>query len=196
MDPTAALKRWRNALKDFDYDEAADAARDLRSWVSMGGFIPPGAKLTPMERDLLGLTRKRAKSRASSRNPRKCRGRGPEKKRILVCRGKRDNPRNPRRIGESDAAYAKRLEAEMRTVKRQMTKVATKMRKIAKPRKNPANPKRKTKWSLTAYNQGGSIVTRAQASCTKASAERQARAMVGKTLKGSRITKVVLDGPK
>ena len=143
-----------------------------------------------------------AKTRA--KNPRKCRGRGPEKKRVLACRGKRDNPR---RFGESETAYALRLESEMRGVKQRMGAIESIMKKISK-RKNPENPKRhfpKTKrgrpevnrrWSIAAYNADGRLLKRATASTSKDDAYKQARGMVGRALAGSRVAKVILDGPK
>lgn len=173
MDPNAALRRWRKAIMDRDNAEARDALNDLRSWIRKGGAAPT-LKMMPHERTAIGL-------------------------------GKR---KNPRRIGESDTAYAHRLEAEMRDVKKKMTSIAGRMKKIAKPRKNPENPRRhfpKTKrgrppvgrrWTLCAYSASGKVLKRAKASTDREDAFKQARGMVGKTLKGSRIAKVILDGPK
>lgn len=150
------------------------------------------------KKQLAALARGRATAaRNRAKNPRKCKGRGPEKKRIITCRGKRETE-NPKRAGESDANHARRIEAEMRLVKKRMADIASKMKKIAKPRKAASNPKRKASrgnWKLTAFSAKGKLLTLARASMSKGEAAKQAKAIVGRHLNGHRVTKVILDGP-
>ena len=43
MDPEATIQRIIDALGSDDYEEAASAGDDLRSWREHGGFVPFGA---------------------------------------------------------------------------------------------------------------------------------------------------------
>jgi len=40
MDPDAAYARWKQAVRDGDREEAADAHDDLVQWLHRGGFEP------------------------------------------------------------------------------------------------------------------------------------------------------------
>lgn len=40
MDPDATLRRYWDALLEGDLEEAADAKRDLLTWIRRGGFEP------------------------------------------------------------------------------------------------------------------------------------------------------------
>jgi len=40
VDPDACLRRLIDAIQDGDYEDAGEAAEDLRDWLTMGGFIP------------------------------------------------------------------------------------------------------------------------------------------------------------
>lgn len=51
MDPNAALDNLLFALADGDRDSAIDAADDLASWLSNGGFIPWEHALSYLHRE-------------------------------------------------------------------------------------------------------------------------------------------------
>ena len=40
MDPDACYRRYRNAMKASDWQEAIEARRDLLAWLRRGGFEP------------------------------------------------------------------------------------------------------------------------------------------------------------
>lgn len=40
MDPNACMTRLLDAVREHDYFEALNAARDLRGWLDGGGFLP------------------------------------------------------------------------------------------------------------------------------------------------------------
>ena len=80
MDPNAAVKRWRRALADRDYDEAKEALSDLKGWIRRGGAAPT-IKLMPHEAIAIGLgarkkgnPKKRGKRRAKGNPCNPCAG--------------------------------------------------------------------------------------------------------------------------
>jgi hypothetical protein len=168
MDPNATLKRWRDAVKDGDNDEVADAVEDLRNWIRRGGFKPIG--MTRAEKTILGIKPvRRAKTNPCKggcapmvTNPRKCRGKGPEKARVIRCKGKR-NPENPN---------------------------------FHYPKTKRGRPPVPRGWHMEILGAQDAVIGRKTLRVPQAEAHKAARALVGKRFKGKHVVKVVLNGPK
>lgn len=215
MDPNATLRRWRQALKDHDWEEARAAEADLRAWVRRGGAAPT-LKMMEHEKTAIGLRSKRNPCKA---NPRK-------RKRPHVWRG---NPKGPKLTAErvrinrqgydsrgtywgvGAPLYRVSSDDGFTDIHVRAATAAEAKNKVrgnpceAKPRANPnfhfprtarGRPKKARAWNLGFYDTKGGFLGKTSLSTSRDDAKAAAMGYVGARRDGKVIHKVILTGPK
>lgn len=224
MDPNAALRRWRTAITDGDFEEARDALQDLKEWLRRGGF-PPTLPMTPKEKTQLGIDGPVRYGPGSSKR------RNPQEKakikasRIRLNRGGYDPQGRYWGTGEplyfvyletTDGAWlasahqrassAKEAKALFKAdLEKQIRYGGSSGQFLSQYRINPirhfpktkrGRPPASRKWDMTALDANGKQLARKTLTASKRDAYKSASGLVGKRYGKSAVAKVLLDGPK
>ncbi len=215
MDPNATLRRWRQALKDHDWEEARAAEADLRAWVRRGGAAPT-LKMMEHEKTAIGLRSKRKRNPCKA-NPRKRAPKGPKltAERVRINRQGYDSRGTywgvgaplyrvyDDVVGDYDyvrAATAKEAKEKARAMQKRDRPWENPVRKSNPnfhfPRTARGRPKKARAWNLGFYDTKGGFIGKTSLSTSRDDAKAAAMGYVGARRDGKVIHKVILTGPK
>jgi hypothetical protein len=196
MDPNATLRRWRQAVKDRDFDDASEAKKDLQAWIRRGGF-PPSIPMTPREKSVLGIKARSNPLHASTLLADK----------IRLDRGGYD--RGGRYWGVGLPLFrVYSMDGEVDVHVRANT--ASQAKKLAHknpcaPRANPnfhyprtarGRPKKAVAWNIGYYDRDNRMLGRSKLSTNRADAHETAKNAIGAKIGRGIVHRAVLTGPK
>jgi hypothetical protein len=216
MDPNATLRRWRQALKDRDFDDASEAKKDLQEWIRRGGFAPT-IPMSAHERAALGI---RGNPRTSERRKRPHVWRGNPKgakltaERVRINRQGYDSRGTYWGVGAPLYRVYDDVEGKYEHIRATTAKEAKeKARAIFKrerpwenpcvqnpnfhyPRTDRGRPKKAVSWNLGYYDRDNRFLGKTSFQANRADAHGKAKSSIGSKIGRSIVHRAVLTGPK
>jgi len=203
MDPNATLRRWRQALKDRDFDDASEAKKDLQEWIRRGGFAPTIA-MTAREKSVLGLKGRQNPLKGSTLLADKIRldrggydksgrywGIGLPLFRVYTMDGDLDV-----HVRANTATQAKKLAHKNPCAPKPNPRRRAANPNFHYPRTDRGRPKKAVSWNLGYYDRDNRFLGKTSFQANRADAHGKAKSSIGSKIGRSIVHRAVLTGPK